>query len=189
MIQSKSSSIVRRLLPASMLCAALALNTAGARAADAFELSSPGMMDGSTLDSSHATDAQNCGGKNVSPALQWRNAPAGTKSFAVGLFDADGAKGQGVVHWLMYGIPASITSLGEGTPPAVSVGGTNRTGHTGYYGPCPPVGEIPHHYLAQVWALDLPPDALPAALTRDALLAAMKDHVLAATSIVLRYGR
>ncbi|CAG4890496.1 YbhB/YbcL family Raf kinase inhibitor-like protein [Paraburkholderia gardini] len=188
MTRSKPSNSLRRVLRTSMLCAVLALPATSAWA-NAFELSSPGTMDGATLDSSHAADAQNCGGKNVSPALQWRNAPAGTKSFAVGIFDPDGAKGLGVVHWLMYGMPASTTSLSEGTPPAVSVGGTNRTGHTGYYGPCPPMGEIAHHYIAQVWALDLPPDALPAGLTRDALLAAMKDHVLAATSIVLRYGR
>lgn len=188
MNRNEPSTILRRVLRASTLCAAIALPAAGVWA-DAFELSSPGMMDGATLDSSHAADAQNCGGKNVSPALQWRNAPAGTKSFAIGLFDPDGAKGLGVVHWLMYGLPASTTSLAEGTPPAAGVGGTNRTGHTGYYGPCPPMGEIPHHYVAQVWALELAPDALPAGLTRDALLAAMKDHVLAATSIVLRYGR
>ena len=86
--------------------------------------------------------------------------------------------------------PHTTTGLVEGgaTPPG-SVGGTNRTGGPGYYGPCPPVGDVPHHYVAQVYALDLPPDALPAGLTRDALLAAIKDHVLAATSTVLRYGR
>ncbi len=130
MTRSERPDFLRRMLCSSTLCAAITL-PATAAWADAFELSSPGLMDGATLDSNHAADAQNCGGKNVSPALQRRNAPAGTKSFAVGIFDPDGAKGLGVVHWLMYGMPASTTSLAEGTPPAVSVGGTNRTGTRG----------------------------------------------------------
>ncbi len=182
-------NIAQRLLASCTLCTALALNAAAATAADPFELSSPGRTDGATLESTHAADAQNCGGKNVSPALQWRNAPAGTKSFAITIFDPDGAKGLGIVHWVLYGIPPATNALSEGAPPSAGIGGTNRTGKTGYYGPCPPVGDIPHHYVVQAYALDLAPDALPAALTRDALLAALKDHVLAATSIVLRYGR
>jgi Raf kinase inhibitor-like YbhB/YbcL family protein len=191
MNQNKTTGTARRLLLCGSLFAALAFNAAGAiaAAADAFQLSSPGFADGATLDSSHAADTQNCGGKNVSPALQWRNAPAGTKSFAITMFDPDGAKGLGVVHWLLYGIPASTTALEEGAVPAGSVAGTNVTGHMDYHGPCPPVGEIAHHYLVQAYALDLAPDALPAGLARDALQAAMKGHVLAATSTVLRYGR
>ena len=188
MIRSHTAGVARRLLFASM-CAALTFAAVNVRAADAFALSSPGLADGGTLDSSHAASANNCGGGNVSPALQWRNTPAGTKSYAITIFDPDGAKGLGIVHWVMYGVAPSATRLGAGVTPAGSVAGTNRTGGPGYYGPCPPVGDIPHHYVAQVYALDLAPDALPAGLTRDALLAAMKDHVLAAASTVLRYGR
>ena len=146
------------------------------RAAEVFVVSSPGLADGGTLDSSHAASANNCGGGNVSPPLQWRNAPAGTKSYAVTLFDPDGAKGLGIVHWVLYGVaPSTTVSLGAGaSQPPGSVAGTNRTGGTGYYGPCPPVGDDPHHYLAQVYALDLPPDALPPGLTRKALFAAIR---------------
>lgn len=189
MIRSGNIGFARRLLAVGV-CAAFAFATAHARAAEAFAISSPGLADGGTLDSRHAASANNCGGGNVSPALQWRNAPAGTKSYAVTIFDPDGAKGLGIVHWVLYGVAASTTGLGAGagSPPG-SVAGTNRTGGPGYYGPCPPVGDVPHHYVAQVYALDLPPDALPAGLTRDALLAAIKDHVIAASSTVLRYGR
>ncbi|NPT58047.1 YbhB/YbcL family Raf kinase inhibitor-like protein [Paraburkholderia elongata] len=189
MIRINDSSLARRLFAVGV-CASLALAAVNVRAADAFALSSPGVADGGTLDSSHAASANNCGGGNMSPALQWQNAPAGTKSYAITMFDPDGAKGLGIAHWVLYGVAPSATGLGAGaTPPAGSVAGTNRTGGLGYRGPCPPVGEVPHHYLVQIYALDLPPDALPAGLTRDALQAAMKDHVLAATSIVLRYGR
>ena len=172
------------------VAALLALGFAQAHAAEAFTLTSPGLSDGGTLDSTHAASANNCGGGNVSPALLWRNVPAGTRIFAVTMFDPDGAKGLGIVHWVLYGIGPSVTAMEAGAaPPAGSVAGTNRTGGPGYYGPCPPVGDVPHHYLAQVYALDLAPNALPAGLTRDALLAAVKDHVVASASTVLRYGR
>lgn len=179
---------IRHLLGASVCM--LSLHGAAAYAADAFELTSPGIPDGGTLAPIHAGSQNNCGGENVSPALQWRNAPAGTRSFAITLFDPDGSKGLGVVHWVIYGIPASTMSLSAGgAPPAVARLGLNVSGQTTYRGPCPPVGEIPHHYVVQIYALDLAPDALPAGLTRDALHAAMKDHVLANTSIVVRFGR
>lgn len=189
MIRRAYVGTARRLMSAGVGMM-LAFTVAAANAAEAFTLTSPGLADGATLESAHAASANNCGGGNVSPALQWHNSPTGTKSYAVTIFDPDGAKGLGIVHWVLYGIAPSVTSLGSGAaPPSGSVGGTNRTGGTGYYGPCPPVGEVPHHYVVQVYALDLAPDALPAGLTRDALLAAMKDHVIAATSTVLRYGR
>lgn len=189
MIRRAYVGAARRMISLSV-GAMLTFAVAHAYAAEAFTLSSPGLADGGTLESTHAASANNCGGGNVSPALQWRNVPAGTKSYAVTIFDPDGAKGLGIVHWVLYGIAPSVTALGEGAvPPPGSVAGTNRTGGPGYYGPCPPVGEVPHHYVVQIYALDLAPDALPAGLTRDALLAAMKDHVIAATSTVLRYGR
>ncbi|NML34670.1 YbhB/YbcL family Raf kinase inhibitor-like protein [Paraburkholderia antibiotica] len=182
-------NLARRLLSV-VTCALLAYASAYAYAVQAFTVTATGLADGGTLDSSHAASANNCGGGDVSPALQWHNVPAGTKSFAVVITDPDGAKGLGVVHWIVYGIAPTASGLAAGeAAPAGSVAGTNSTGGTGYHGPCPPVGEVPHHYVVQVYALDLPPDALPAGLTRDAFFSAVKGHVLAATSTVLRYGR
>jgi hypothetical protein len=186
-MKSKANGI-RQMLIAS-LCT-LSLYGAAAYAADAFELSSPGVPDGGTLASIHAGNRNSCGGQNVSPALQWRHAPVGTRSFAITIVDPDGAKGLGVVHWIMYGIPPSTTSLAAGgEPPSGAYLGPNVSGQAAYLGPCPPVGEIPHHYLVQIYALDLAPDALAAGLTRDALHAAIKNHVLANTSTVVRFGR
>jgi Raf kinase inhibitor-like YbhB/YbcL family protein len=183
-----NANAIRHAL-AAYLCV-LSLHGLAAHAADAFELSSPGLSDGGTLSSIHAGSQNRCGGSNISPALQWRNAPVGTRSLAITLFDPDGANGLGVVHWVMYGIPASITSLAAGAePPAGARVGLNVSGQAAYRGPCPPVGEIAHHYVVQIYALDLEPDALPAGLTRDALHAAIKSHVLANTSVVLRFGR
>lgn len=168
----------------------LSLHGPFALAADAFELTSPGVPDGGTLSRDHAGNQNQCGGANVSPALQWRNVPAGTRSFAITTADPDGAKGFGVSHWVVYGIPASTTSLAAGgEPPAGARIGLNVGGQAAYRGPCPPVGEIAHHYVVQIYALDLAPDAPAPGLSRDALRAAIKDHVLGNTSTVLRFGR
>lgn len=157
-----------------------------------FALTIPGSADGATFPVERAASVSGCGGANVSPPLTWTRAPANASSFAVVMTDPDGARGLGVVHWMRYGIPAALSSLPAGVGTAADapgVGGTNSPGNTAYHGPCPPPGELAHHYLIQIYALDLPPDALPAGLTRAQWLERVKGHVLAATSLVQRYGR
>ncbi|WP_277964217.1 YbhB/YbcL family Raf kinase inhibitor-like protein [Pseudomonas sp. RIT-To-2] len=155
-----------------------------AQAQPAFTLTTPDGADNALLSRANAANTGDCGGDNVAPALSWSNAPAGTRSFAVVLHDPDGQKGLGVDHWVHYGITGHGLKGG-----ADGVGGTNSKGLTTYSGPCPPVGENPHHYVIQVYALDLAPDALPAGLTREALLGQIKGHILGNTSVVRRYGR
>ena len=135
----------------------------------------------------------NCDGQNVSPQLSWSNAPAATKSFAIVMIDPDGANGLGSVNWVAYDIPASKTSLkkGEANAPGPNIvygDAQNGMPNGVYLGPCPPYGQLPHHYVITVIATDLAPDALQPGLTRDALLAALKDHALASSSHVARYA-
>jgi Raf kinase inhibitor-like YbhB/YbcL family protein len=133
-----------------------------------------------------------CGGKNVSPALTWSGAPASTASYALTIWDQDGRMGQGVSHWVAYGIGPATTSIPAGfgsAPSAAYVGGTNTRNTTIYFGPCPPPGDTPHHYVITVYALDLPPAALPAGLTREAFYPAIRNHVVGVTSFVGIYGR
>ncbi|MGA3306870.1 MAG: YbhB/YbcL family Raf kinase inhibitor-like protein, partial [Stellaceae bacterium] len=121
------------------------------------------------------------------------NAPAATKSFAIVMIDPDGANGLGSVNWVAYDIPASKTSLkkGEANAPGPNiVYGDAQNGMPNglYLGPCPPYGQLPHHYVITVIATDLAPDALQPGLTRDALVVALKGHALASSSHVARYA-
>jgi Raf kinase inhibitor-like YbhB/YbcL family protein len=171
-----------------LLAAALPL----AARADTFTVSSPAFADDGLLPTRSANtrlapDGASCGGENISPAIAWSGAPAGTKSYAVTLIDPDGHKGLGVVHLVAYNFPAGVTSLPEGRPTAGGTAGKTSEA-MGYSGVCPPRGAAPHHYLIQVYALDAALD-LPAGLDRDALLKAIEPHVIGVTSYAGRYGR
>lgn len=101
-----------------------------------------------------------CTGGNVSPELSWENAPEGTKSFAVTMYDPDAPTGSGWWHWVMFDIPANVHELksGAGTPggndePKGCIQGVTDFGKSGYGGPCPSEGSGFHQYLITVYAL------------------------------------
>jgi Raf kinase inhibitor-like YbhB/YbcL family protein len=125
-----------------------------------------------------------CPGKNVSPELAWHDAPAGTKSFAILMYDIDGQYGAGVSHWVAYNIAPTTTALKEGDATAGIgfTGGSGTRANANYVGPCPPQGDGPHHYLITVMATDLEPGLAPG-LTREAFLAAAKGHLLSSATI------
>ena len=125
----------------------------------------------------------------VSPALAWSALPA-ARSYAVIAEDPDAKPITPFVHWLAWNIPASVTELPEGlqeqmrlTEPEGVLQGAASNGRVAYYGPHPPVGDAPHHYHFQVFALDTVLD-LPPGADRDQLAAAMEGHVLAAGEVV-----
>jgi hypothetical protein len=101
-----------------------------------------------------------CTGKNQSPQLSWKNAPEGTKSFAVTMYDLDAPTGSGWWHWVVFDIPASTSELISGagstrlnlTPEGVIQSITDY-GINGYGGPCPPEGHGLHQYIITVYAL------------------------------------
>ncbi len=142
-------------------------------AAGAFTLTSPDVVNEGRIGEPQVFNSFGCHGGNVSPALSWRNAPEGTRSFALLLHDPDAPTGSGWWHWIVYNIPANTTSLpgDAGDPkrnlmPAGVVQGRTDFGTPGYGGPCPPPGK-PHHYWFRLYALkvpklDVPADASPA---------------------------
>jgi Raf kinase inhibitor-like YbhB/YbcL family protein len=180
------------------VAAAVAISTgvasSGHAASAPFMVRSSSFTDGGMLSRKNAADdpMRMCGGENVSPALAWSNPPAKTRSFVVFMLDPDGLLGQGVSHWLGYGIPANVTSFAEGEITKGSrnfVGGKGTRDNALYIGPCPPVGDAPHHYVFTVVATDLEPAALKPGMTRDEVYRAIKGHTLGGASIVGKYAR
>ena len=161
----------------------------------AFRLTSPGMADNAMLPPKAAGNFAknpNCTGQNVSPALQWSNAPANTRSFAIIWDDQAGRAGLGVSHAVIYGIPASTTSFPEGALGGAPSGGQFVPGKNllgmHWLGPCSPKGNAPQHYVMTLIATSLDPKELPAGLTRPELLKALEGgKALRAASLVFRF--
>ncbi|MDB5661547.1 MAG: hypothetical protein JWS10_4162 [Cypionkella sp.] len=135
-------------------------------------------------------------GDNASPALSWDKAPEATQSYVIIADDPDAAEPKPFNHWVLYDLPASVTALREGLPtepllkdPIDAKQGQNDTGATGYFGPKPPVGDPPHHYHFQVFALDTATLDLDPGASRDAVLSAMRDHVIAKGQVVGLFAR
>ena len=166
-----------------------------AQAAGTFTLTSPAFKEDGTLAKEQLNAMPRCGsGGDLSPQLAWTSSPAGTKAFAVTLFDPDGHKGEGFWHWALFDLPVDTHALSEdagkpGSPPDGATEATNSFGTAGYGGACPPPGDKPHHYVFTVWAVadeKLPFDAGSKDEEVGAWLAA---HALGKAVITARYGR
>ena len=101
-----------------------------------------------------------CTGENKSPQLSWENAPEGTKSFAVTMYDPDAPTGSGWWHWVVFDIPANAKELKSNAgnvalnlAPKGAIQSITNYGATGYGGPCPPEGHGLHQYIITVYAL------------------------------------
>jgi hypothetical protein len=145
-----------------VLAAALCLPAITASAAG-FTVHAPDFGNGSTIPMVHVFNQFGCTGGDQSPALSWSGEPAGTKSFAITIFDPDAPTGSGWWHWTVFNIPASVHSLPENAGaadstllPAGAVQGRTDFGFSHYGGPCPPVGDRPHRYFVTVYAVKVP---------------------------------
>ena len=122
--------------------------------------------------------------EDLSPPLEWSGAPDGTAAFVVICHDPDAPLVDGFTHWVLYGIPAGVTSLAEGTGEFVA--GKNSFGITGYNGPAPPPGHGVHHYYFWVYALDRDLGLEPA-LDRRTVLGRIEDHVVEQNRVIGTY--
>jgi Raf kinase inhibitor-like YbhB/YbcL family protein len=133
-----------------------------------------------------------CDGSNLSPALEWKGAPEGTKSFAVTLYDTTAH----FWHWTIFDIPASQKGLaaGAGDPqkglaPEGSIQGKNDYGLIGFGGPCPPKGDKPHTYIYTVYALKVAKLGADQHTNPIAVGLLLEKNALAKASIKSHYGR
>lgn len=179
------------------LACTLASGSTARAAQDYLDLSSPDFHDGGALAQKYGGNNPqnpNCAGQNASPALDWKGVPAGTKSFAIILYDPAGRAPIGVVHWFAYGIPPTKTGFKEGEAaelPAGFKGGKSTMDRQSYFGPCPPMGVKAHPYVFTLMAYDVAPDAIPDGLSPAEFAKAVQDKggkLLQSVSLVSRYG-
>jgi Raf kinase inhibitor-like YbhB/YbcL family protein len=168
--------------------AALGASALSATAANAQSMSvtSADIKEGATIANEQVFKGFGCTGGNVSPALNWSGAPAGTKSFAVSIYDPDAPTGSGWWHWVVFNIPPATTSLPKGagdTKKKLMPKGAIQS-RTDF-------GAEPHHYQITVFAVDV--DKLPDA-KNDAASAALVGfdlhfHTMAKATLTGVYGR
>jgi len=160
----------------------------------ALDLSSGDVQDGGPLPSAHLSGLFGVpGGEDRSPHLAWSGAPAGTRSFAVSMYDPDAPTASGFWHWAVFDIPASVTELatdaGSGSPGSLPEGAKtlrNDAGLARFLGAAPPEGHGDHRYYIAVHAVDVPTldvglDASPALLGFNLFTHGIARGVLVAT--------
>ena len=149
----------------------------------AFHITSNAFSEGGWIPELHS-----CQGADLSPSLEWGDAPADARSFALVVEDPDAPAGIWC-HWVLYDVPSGVHALAQGYKPGtVGASGANDFGKLGYGGPCPPKGG-PHRYFFKLHALDMHTLGLGAGIPRAELLRAIKGHVLAETQLMGRYQR
>lgn len=179
-----------------ILASVLALGSTVAMAAG-FTLSSPDIAPRQTIASKFIFNSFGCKGENISPALNWKHAPAGTKSFAIMVHDPDAPTGgAGFWHWVVVNLPSTMTGLAQGdgrldsgTLPPGALQIRNDYGQAAWGGPCPPVGDKPHHYNFTVYALKTEKLSIPADASTSVVGFMINSHALAKASFTARYGR
>lgn len=181
-------------LPFSLAFASLC---ALAAQASAFELKSPDIAAQKRIAEKFVYNSFGCSGENLSPALEWGDPPAGTKSFAVLMHDPDAPTGgAGFWHWIVTDIPASARGLAQGAGavdgkklPSGAKQFDTDFGEPGYGGPCPPAGHGAHHYNFTVYALPVETLGLPAN-SRTAIVGfTVNQKALDKATITAIYGR
>jgi Raf kinase inhibitor-like YbhB/YbcL family protein len=144
-------------------------------------ITSPAFRDGEIIPTRHTRD-----GENLSPPLEWRDAPPETKSFVLTVEDPDAPSGT-FRHWAMYNIPAGETGLPEGASGQGRSGageGVNGFRNTRYDGPQPPKGHGPHHYHFRLAALDAERLDMPASAKAEDIWAKAQPHIIAEAEMI-----
>lgn len=133
-----------------------------------------------------------CTGENVSPQLSWKDAPKGTKSFAVTVYDPDAPTGSGWWHWVVFDISKDKFTLPSGFGNSESkdaIQSTTDYGKSGFGGACPPIGDKAHRYIFTVYALDIESIGLDKNANPALVGYYLNAHSIAKSSLIIYYGR
>ena len=189
------ATLAATVLAASALRAASQTIRTAQSSVGKFTVTSTNISPGAKIADAQVYNGFGCKGGNISPELSWSGAPAGTKSFAILMHDPDAPTGSGWWHWVVYNIPATVSSLpaGAGDPkksllPAGALQGRTDFGDPGYGGPCPPPGK-PHRYYVRVYALKVEKLEVPADATAAFVGFSVRMHALATAELMGTYGR
>jgi Raf kinase inhibitor-like YbhB/YbcL family protein len=152
-----------------------------------FSLMSPAFRHGGQIPAKYTGD-----GENVSPPLEWLDAPAGTKSFALVVEDPDAPSGT-FRHWGLYNIMGERSMLPEGVGHGAKTEklgkGVNDFGEPRYRGPAPPKGHGTHHYHFKLAALDVEELSRAPKMAAEDVWKAAEKHMLAQADLVGTYSR
>jgi hypothetical protein len=134
-------------------------------------------------------------GANISPPLRWSGAPRETVELALICEDPDAPLPKPFVHWILYGLPATVSALPPGIPnqeelelPVLGRQGLNSLQQVGYTGPNPPFWHGAHHYVFRLFALNKPIELWPGAGRTD-FYKAIENSVIAEARIVGLYEK
>lgn len=135
-----------------------------------------------------------CKGENISPQLTWAHPPAGTKSYAITIYDESAPTGSGWWHWLVVNIPLHVTELPSNAGnitakllPAGALQTMTDFGAPGYGGPCPPPGTGIHKYVVTVHALDTDQLQVQAATSAPIVGFQINAHTIQKASLIFYY--
>ncbi len=162
----------------------------------AMELTSSEITHGGSLNERHVYQGFGCKGGNTSPELSWSDAPEGTRSFALTVYDPDAPTGSGWWHWVIFNIPADTTKLAAnagnpkaGLAPKGSMQSRTDYGVPGFGGACPPAGSKPHRYQFRLHALDIEHLELPADSSAALVGFMINSHAIESTLLEATYQR
>ena len=191
-----AQTITRRIILAlSSVGAACSLYACSQTYDNQFIIFSPDIGGNGEIQAVQVFNGFGCTGGNQSPALSWRNAPAGTQSFLITLYDRDAPTGSGFWHWTVMDLPPATTSLptnagtlGSTTLPKGALQGYTDFGTSAYGGPCPPVGDPPHHYTFTVYAMKIPSAGLTSGAPGALVSFVAKANSISSASFTATYG-
>lgn len=168
-------------------------------ATPAMRLTSPGFSDGGIIPIKYTQAAPGVApGGGTSPELNWTNVPPGTQSFVLHMHDVDVSRNKSAddnLHWLVWNLPATLTGLPEGVPAGPQLpDGSYQVNvlSAAYRGPGAAASGPLHHYVFEVYALDIKLDVKPAtdgSATRLQVLGAIQGHVLSKAAYVGLFKR